>query len=715
MKLKGSLSQAGASIVCADGATGQTTLTTASTASRTITFPDATTTVVGTNTTQTLTNKTLTSPTITSPTITGATITASAYKLDDTDSTFDLSLQSTSTLTEGRTLTLDVEDGARTITLAGNLTLAAAFATSGANSLTLTTTGATNVTLPTTGTLATLTGAETLTNKTLTSPTMTTPTLGVASATSINKVAITAPASAATLTIADGKTLTCSNTLTFTGTDTSSVAFGAGGTVVYTSATQTLTNKTLGATNTITDAVAASFTSNGATVTLPTAASTLATLALAESLTNKTLDNTNTITLKDTLFTLQDDGDAAKQMRFQLSGITTANTRVLTVPDASTTIVGTDTTQTLTNKTLTSPVIAEITNTGTLTLPTSSDTLVGRATTDTLTNKTLTTPLINDYAEFNEEVAPGSPSAGKARLYHKSDGKFYYKISDGTEFVVADTASALSNPMTTQGDIIYGGAAGATTRLALGSKGKRLKAGSSAPEWGWTSVHSVSSANYTVTDTDGYDAIVVTTAASDRTITLPTAADNSGRRIAFKKIDSGAGRVIIDGEGAETIDDNTTYTLVSQYATVELYCDGSEWWVTAASTDYIENSTAGTPVNAAASPGYKAIVSITLPAGDWAIGGMAVLGRNGATLVANSDIVVNVSTAAAGSTGTSIGTGRSAAAQSALGSGTYLTVPVPERKVSPTSDTLYYLNGAVEYSAGTPQWSGSVYARRIIR
>jgi hypothetical protein len=66
-----------------------------------------------------------------------------------------------------------------------------------------------------------------------TSPTLVTPTLGAASATSVNKVAITAPATSATLTIADGKTLTASNTLTFTGTDSSSVAFGAGGTVVY--------------------------------------------------------------------------------------------------------------------------------------------------------------------------------------------------------------------------------------------------------------------------------------------------------------------------------------------------------------------------------------------------------------------------------------------------------------------------------------------------
>lgn len=59
------------------------------------------------------------------------------------------------------------------------------------------------------------------------------------------------------------------------------------------------------------------------------------------------------------------------------------------------TMVDTDSTQTLTNKTLTSPVIGTISNTGTLTLPTSTDTLVGRATTDTLTNKTLTSPTVN--------------------------------------------------------------------------------------------------------------------------------------------------------------------------------------------------------------------------------------------------------------------------------------------------------------------------------
>jgi hypothetical protein len=58
-----------------------------------------------------------------------------------------------------------------------------------------------------------------------TSPTLVTPILGVASATSLNKVALTAPATNATLTIAEGKTLTVSNSLTIAGTDATTMTF----------------------------------------------------------------------------------------------------------------------------------------------------------------------------------------------------------------------------------------------------------------------------------------------------------------------------------------------------------------------------------------------------------------------------------------------------------------------------------------------------------
>jgi hypothetical protein len=58
-----------------------------------------------------------------------------------------------------------------------------------------------------------------------TSPSFTTPTLGVASATTINKVTLTAPATGSTLTIVDGKTLTVSNSLALTGTDSTTMTF----------------------------------------------------------------------------------------------------------------------------------------------------------------------------------------------------------------------------------------------------------------------------------------------------------------------------------------------------------------------------------------------------------------------------------------------------------------------------------------------------------
>jgi hypothetical protein len=58
-----------------------------------------------------------------------------------------------------------------------------------------------------------------------TSPTLVTPVLGVASATTVNKVTLTAPATGSTLTIADGKTLTASNSITLVGTDSTTMTF----------------------------------------------------------------------------------------------------------------------------------------------------------------------------------------------------------------------------------------------------------------------------------------------------------------------------------------------------------------------------------------------------------------------------------------------------------------------------------------------------------
>jgi hypothetical protein len=59
------------------------------------------------------------------------------------------------------------------------------------------------------------------------SPTLVTPVLGSATATSINKMSITAPATSSTLAVADGKTFTVNNTITLSGTDSTTITLPA--------------------------------------------------------------------------------------------------------------------------------------------------------------------------------------------------------------------------------------------------------------------------------------------------------------------------------------------------------------------------------------------------------------------------------------------------------------------------------------------------------
>lgn len=130
-------------------------------------------------------------------------------------------------LTTVGVVTLTQPATAATITIIDNKTLTIN------KTLTLDGTDGTTMTFPSTSaTLARTDAANTFTGvQSMTSPVLTTPVLGVAAATSINKVAITAPATSATLTILNGKTLTVNNTLTLSGTDSSTLNIGTGGTL----------------------------------------------------------------------------------------------------------------------------------------------------------------------------------------------------------------------------------------------------------------------------------------------------------------------------------------------------------------------------------------------------------------------------------------------------------------------------------------------------
>jgi hypothetical protein len=109
-------------------------------------------------------------------------------------------------------------------------------------------------------------------------------------------------------------------------------------------------------------------------------------------------DTTKTLEWKNATdaWTSSENIDVATGKTYKINGtdvLTASAVLGKSVPTGD--IVGTSDSQTLTNKTFTSPIFSTISNTGTLTLPTSTDTLVGRDTTDTLTNKTLTSPTIN--------------------------------------------------------------------------------------------------------------------------------------------------------------------------------------------------------------------------------------------------------------------------------------------------------------------------------
>lgn len=87
------------------------------------------------------------------------------------------------------------------------------------------------------------------------------------------------------------------------------------------------------------------------------------------------------------------------------------------------------------------------------------------------------------------------------------------------------------------------------------------------------------SGDHTIDPDDGLlQMILVDASGAARTVTLPTAALGEGALYIIKKVDSSGNAVTVDGNGAETIDDATTYVIGSPYEAVQVTSDGTEWW-----------------------------------------------------------------------------------------------------------------------------------------
>lgn len=241
-------------------------------------------------------------------------------------------------------------------------------------------------------------------------------------------------------------------------------------------------------------------------------------------------------------------GDATKAVKFTSDGATTAKTLIL------------DTNHT---------------DDRTWTLQDATDTFVGLATTDTLTNKSIDSDNNTLTNIANADIKSAAAIAvDKLAALTASRAT----VTDGSGFVSAATTTAteigyvngVTSAIQTQIDAKAGTTvATATTAGLVTSYDGTVQ----------SSVKDIGDAAYTVLDADGFSLIKTdaTALTADRTVTLPTASANTGRKLTFKKGDSGAFDLIVDGEGAETIDGATTKTLTNQYEATTIICDGDEW------------------------------------------------------------------------------------------------------------------------------------------
>lgn len=200
--------------------------------------------------------------------------------------------------------------------------------------------------------------------------------------------------------------------------------------------------------------------------------------------------------------------------------------------------------QTLTNKTLTAPVISSISNTGTLTLPTSTDTIVGRDTTDTLTNKTISGSN-NTITNINLSTSV----TGTLPIANGGTGE-------------TSASNAINALLPSQG----------------GNSGKFLTTNGTAASWGTVSGAGLAVTSKTTTYTATTSDDIILCSGSAFTITLP-AASNTGKILRIQKTDSSLSNVItISRAGGDTINGATSTTLNTQYEIITLVADGSSNW-----------------------------------------------------------------------------------------------------------------------------------------
>jgi hypothetical protein len=207
----------------------------------------------------------------------------------------------------------------------------------------------------------------------------------------------------------------------------------------------------------------------------------------------------------------------------------------------------------------------------------------------TLTNKTLTSPVINtptgivkgdvglsnvdNTSDVNKPISTATATALALKANLASP------TFTGT--VVLPSAQVLTSPVlntSVSGTAVLNEnnmASNSTTQVATQASIKAYV--DSAVSAAGNVAYSPKSADYTVTTVDAIRTIGMTTGATTRTILLPAAASSTNRILTVVKVDSGVGTVIVDANASELINGQLTKVLTKQYEIVTLQCDGAGW------------------------------------------------------------------------------------------------------------------------------------------
>lgn len=247
----------------------------------------------------------------------------------------------------------------------------------------------------------------------------------------------------------------------------------------------------------------------------------------------------------------------------RIKTVNLTNHRRTFFPDDSGNVVLDVATQTLTNKTLTTPVISSISNTGTLTLPTSTDTLVGRATTDTLTNKTVTSATLL-----------GNTKLMSGFNFVDSSGDEVLSITLNTAgTAVSHLSLTNSNTLTKTGAGTSTSGAGITTVAGSASDLNLASAGGAVRIVGsighQTDEISATSHTYAAAD----DGVLILTASSTKTITLSDGVVSGTYKYI---INNNTGSANITGRfPSQSTSGNSTLTLTPRQAAQCMWVDNS--------------------------------------------------------------------------------------------------------------------------------------------